>query len=242
MSIAVMSHVWEHSQHSEGTLLVLLALADYANDKGQSWPSVGSLARKARLSERQTRYVLRKLEETGEIKTAVKAGPKGSNLYQIAMVGAETAPPRRGSLAQQVGQLEVMGGGNLAQVMGQSTAPESVIEPSIEPSEEPLRPNGRTRPRDPLFDAIAEVCQVDPATAGATIGKVKAVLSKAGYSPEEVKAFGVLWWGAGFRKVPPTPWQVQGGIGNVRGGGMPRPEPKGMAAIRAYEEEQRGRQ
>jgi hypothetical protein len=63
-----MARIWAHSQRKDGELLVMLALADFANDAGESWPSIPILAQKARLTERQTRKVLAKLEAAGEIR------------------------------------------------------------------------------------------------------------------------------------------------------------------------------
>jgi hypothetical protein len=63
-----MARVWSQSQRKDGELLVMLALADFANDAGESWPSIPTLAQKARLTERQTRRVLSKLETVGEIR------------------------------------------------------------------------------------------------------------------------------------------------------------------------------
>lgn len=83
MSIAAISYVWQHSKQEGGALLVMLALADYADDQGYSFPAVSTLARKARLSERQTQRVLKLLVEAGEIKVLPNEGRAGSNLYQI---------------------------------------------------------------------------------------------------------------------------------------------------------------
>jgi hypothetical protein len=74
MSVKVMARVWAHSQRKDGELLVMLALADFSNDAGESWPSIPILAQKARLSERQTRKVLAKLEEAGEIRRTKSTG------------------------------------------------------------------------------------------------------------------------------------------------------------------------
>lgn len=67
MSIKVMTRVWEHAQYKEGTLLVLLALADYADDRGVCWPAQPEIASKARLTDRQVRNVINQLVEDGEI-------------------------------------------------------------------------------------------------------------------------------------------------------------------------------
>ena len=63
----MISAVWERSKQHGGYLLVLLALADFADDQGCAWPSVATLSRKARLSERQTRRALRHRIKEGEI-------------------------------------------------------------------------------------------------------------------------------------------------------------------------------
>ena len=68
MSVKVMARVWAHSRRKDGELLVMLALADFANDEGESWPSIPVLAQKARLTDRQARRVLSKLEQAGEIR------------------------------------------------------------------------------------------------------------------------------------------------------------------------------
>ena len=53
MSIAWMNYVWEHSDQKGTSLLLLLAIADHANDDGICWPSVARLAHKARTTKRQ---------------------------------------------------------------------------------------------------------------------------------------------------------------------------------------------
>ncbi len=78
------------------------------------------------------------------------------------------------------------------------------------------------REQDVLFNAIAKICCVDPATAGASIGNVKAALLKAKppYSADEVLAYGELRAADPFwrDKGPPTLWQLKERIGIVRNG------------------------
>jgi hypothetical protein len=86
MSVKVMSRVWAHSQRKDGELLVLLALADFSNDAGESWPSLKVLAQKARLTRRQTIRVLKKLEQVGEIrKSPSNGGRNRRNHYFITL-------------------------------------------------------------------------------------------------------------------------------------------------------------
>jgi predicted ArsR family transcriptional regulator len=70
-----MTEVWEHSD-AEGTArLVLLALADHADDETRaSWPSVAHIARKTRVSPATARRQLHALQELGEIRIQQNAG------------------------------------------------------------------------------------------------------------------------------------------------------------------------
>jgi Helix-turn-helix domain len=76
MSIKLMTHVWDHGQHSGTELLMLLALADHANDDGICWPSIARLAARCRIQPRQAINVLHKLEQAGDI-TVQRGGGRG---------------------------------------------------------------------------------------------------------------------------------------------------------------------
>lgn len=87
MSVKIMARVWAQSTRKDGELLVLLALADFANDAGECWPSIPILAEKARLTERQVRRVLDKLEEIGEIRRIRSSGGRNKRTrYSIALL------------------------------------------------------------------------------------------------------------------------------------------------------------
>jgi hypothetical protein len=78
-----MSSVWEKSDLGGTELLCLLAISDFANDRGIAFPSVATLAKKIRMSERNTHYLLKKLVEKGELEIEVNAGPGGCNLFRV---------------------------------------------------------------------------------------------------------------------------------------------------------------
>lgn len=79
------------------------------------------------------------------------------------------------------------------------------------------------RPRDELFDAVAEVSGRDPGSAGALIGTaVKRLRSaKPPFTPEEVREFGRrFWelcpWAVEDNRVRPTPTEIPSHIGQLR--------------------------
>ncbi|MFC7544855.1 helix-turn-helix domain-containing protein [Plantactinospora sp. GCM10030261] len=81
-----MTWVWDHSPAGGNERLVLLAIADNAaDDGGNAWPSLGTLARKTRLDERTVRRIIRRLEDAGQLAVAVAAGPGGTNRYTVIM-------------------------------------------------------------------------------------------------------------------------------------------------------------
>ena len=62
MSIKVMTWVWDNSPTAGTELLLLLAIADQADDRGtNAWPSLRSLARRTRLDPRTVQRVIRRL-------------------------------------------------------------------------------------------------------------------------------------------------------------------------------------
>jgi DNA-binding MarR family transcriptional regulator len=85
MSIAIMTRVWSESQHKGSELLLLLAIADNANDQGIAYPSVRTLAKKTRLHPHHVKKLLRVLEASGELVTHIGTGPRGCNEYQIKL-------------------------------------------------------------------------------------------------------------------------------------------------------------
>lgn len=90
MSLRALTSVWDASTQEGGPLLVMLALADNANDQMVAYPSVPTIARKSRLSERQVRRILRDLEQAGEIKVIGK-GRNNVNKYLLTpSMAAET--------------------------------------------------------------------------------------------------------------------------------------------------------
>ena len=84
MSVRVSNWVWQRSAQSGSSLVVMLALADHAHDDGGgAYPSVKSLAEKARMSERQVRRILHQVRDDGEIEIALREGLGKVNVYRF---------------------------------------------------------------------------------------------------------------------------------------------------------------
>ncbi|WP_083195216.1 helix-turn-helix domain-containing protein [Pararhodobacter sp. CCB-MM2] len=83
MSIRMMTEVWANGPSNQSELLVLLALADFADDDGFCWPSMASIATKARIEERSARRVIRRLEDAGWLSVKVGNGRRGCSEYRV---------------------------------------------------------------------------------------------------------------------------------------------------------------
>lgn len=145
MSIKVMAKVWEWSQAESASLLLMLALADHADDDGLCYPGVERLARKCRISPRSVQRHLKELEGIGEIRVDVGRGVTvqggATNRYRIT-VNASGQPRTQSGVNLTGGDkpgLEVVtnraGSGDIA------LSPESSVEPS-ERTVIPLTPGG----------------------------------------------------------------------------------------------------
>lgn len=95
MSIKITSLVWERfPAETQSELLVMLALADWSNDEGLSWPSIPRLAGKSRISERGARNTLHDLRVRNVISYQDNSGGKGkSNRYLINVKWLQTLQP-----------------------------------------------------------------------------------------------------------------------------------------------------
>jgi Helix-turn-helix domain len=89
MSVHATSAVWKTRVGDSSAKLVLLKLADNANDAGVAWPSRQTLARECEMSEKTVDRKLEFLVDAGLISKHVRHTPKGrqtSNLYRLLVV------------------------------------------------------------------------------------------------------------------------------------------------------------
>jgi hypothetical protein len=84
MSIKVMSEVWDDKTiNSRAELLVMLTLADHARDDGICWPSIDTIASKARATSRGIYKIISRLERLGKISIDSGAGEHSTNVYRV---------------------------------------------------------------------------------------------------------------------------------------------------------------
>jgi hypothetical protein len=81
MSIDCTNRVWEHSNEKGSALLLLLAIADYADENGLACASLGVLAARIRMSRRQTLRLVARLQDAAELLVLRRAGR--GNLYVV---------------------------------------------------------------------------------------------------------------------------------------------------------------
>jgi hypothetical protein len=87
-----MTWVWDHAEVAGTELLLLLAIADHADDHGgNAWPSIATLAAKTRLDPRTVRRVITRLEAAGHLVVTRRAGRSQTNRYALVMT-APTEP------------------------------------------------------------------------------------------------------------------------------------------------------
>ena len=131
MSMLLMAKAMSIKVGNSGRKLVLLKLADNANDHGECWPSHAYIADQCEIGKSTVRRKLKELEDCGFLKTnnRFKDGAQQSNLITLTIQNGR-----------------VMGGVTASTPHAQSEqggcperAPESVIESTIESVNEPTR-------------------------------------------------------------------------------------------------------
>lgn len=97
MSVQLIARVWADpyfTQAQKTELLVALALADFARkEDGKAWPSIDTLAMKARTSVRCAQIACKALQVAGKLKVQPGGGQNGTNAYYLLYTPAADAPP-----------------------------------------------------------------------------------------------------------------------------------------------------
>jgi hypothetical protein len=207
MSVRILSSVWDRAQYEGPAFVVLLALADWADDEGRCYPSITKLARKARLGLTATKSALKRLRSDGVLDVETAGNSKTSNRYRLLVesmgrspgdLGRETTTVAR---RPRVGRETTEGGSPDDLGVGRETAPirhRSVNEPSIKPSTRFVLPASISETIWADYEEMRRKLK-RPLTPKARELAVKEILKlqAAGYHPQEVIEQSILnsWQG-----------------------------------------------
>ena len=129
MSIEALNWAWSVPDVSPAQKLVLLALANYADERGRCWPSIRTVSDRTCLARRTVSRALETLGKVGLVKVDRRNrddGSQSSNIYQL--------PVKKGCQPDTGGCQSDMGG-------GRGDMPRGVTVTHHEPSLEPSRNN-----------------------------------------------------------------------------------------------------
>jgi hypothetical protein len=110
MSIKVMAWAWEQATTSSGEKLVLLALADHANDDGQCWPGMERIGQKCGMGKRQVSNHVQRLIEAGLLGTTRRCRDDhkySTYLYQLNLSSSGNGVPLGQEKPSSAGPAEV---------------------------------------------------------------------------------------------------------------------------------------
>lgn len=154
MSFEAVSWALKESGHFGTDLLVLISLAERANESGEAWPSHKDLAKRSRVSERQIRRSMKKLIESGEVEQIHRYSPGRPTRYRMTWMPC----PRRSRSCKGAAKRTAaadMNSGHQRPVSPDSgvhndrTASASINkEPSTNHQTEPSGHKGKSRPRN----------------------------------------------------------------------------------------------
>ena len=131
--------------------LVLIKLADNANDVGECWPSYQHIADQCEINRSTVRKHIKNLEEQRLLRIENRDGPKGnsSNLYFLTLGGVGTKSTGVGPESTPVGPQPT------PPVGPESTRTSHSFEPVIEPVEKPVaKAPSRTKAKAVKFDPV----------------------------------------------------------------------------------------
>lgn len=133
MSIKAMTRIWDDFPGGGGSeLLALLALADWSDDEGYSWPSIQSVANKTRLSRSQAQRVLHGLRDAGFVTVVANAqgGKPGATCRYKINFDAMTGRTHATGSVHATGRTHAQDGSHGCTKRGSADATQTVIEPS----------------------------------------------------------------------------------------------------------------
>lgn len=229
MSIKETSRVWETSKQDSTALLLLLSLADCADDWGHCWPGRKFLAKHARCDIATVSRLVAKLIRDDELYAARQTG-RGTHYVILCGLSPADQIDRRRKLDKLFPGSDILqlppnqssdsvittGSDGVITRGSDIDTGKTVLDPSVEPSLEPsIAPTPRTKPAkepkprkaNPIFDAIAKGSfSISDSSklngAGGRVGALVAWLKEADpdCTPEKLEQF-YSWYAAEFSEA-----------------------------------------
>lgn len=183
MSMLLMVQAMQVSVGNPLRKLVLIKLADNANDYGECWPSYQHIADQCEIGKSTVRKHIKDLEKSGLLQIENRKGPKGnaSNIYKLTLT--PIAPNSTGVAADST-----------PPVAPDSTGTSHSLEPVKEPKEKSTKkesldfsPLGFTAEQVNEFKRIRKHAKADITQRVInTIGKQLDLTRQAGYSNDQI--------------------------------------------------------
>lgn len=159
MSIKVMTWVWDHAQVKGGELLLLLAIADHADDEGRNaWPSLNRLVERTRVDRRTVQRLLRSLERNRLIMIEPSAGPHRTNRYTVLIQSNRDSGDYPQGVYNPVAKEAERHPGNMPPAAPSPSASRHLAAQRVAPAP----PNPSTTAQEP--STLSDVCPAKPAT------------------------------------------------------------------------------
>lgn len=158
MAVEISTAVWNgNARFKDGTLLVLLRLADYANNEGVCWPSIPRVAEFCRMSERQVQRILRTLESEGVVSVSQRGERHQCSIYTInvAWLGRVTLATSDAAKGD-IGAANADIGGGVRVTLEADKLSLMSPQASVDPSLEPPKNHQEGFPQIPLLLATIE--------------------------------------------------------------------------------------
>ena len=141
MSLRALSWALDAPIDSHGAKLLLIAIANYADDRGQAWPGQETLQRHVRANRKSIIRWISQLEAEGYLERKRRGGDgsgRRSNLYQLAIDEPKQSPTGDTSTAGQSPTQDTKGKVPLGTLAKSHSDPSKVPLVTHEPLEEPL--------------------------------------------------------------------------------------------------------
>ena len=165
MSMLLTAQAFKVKVGNAARKLVLLKLADNANDQGECWPSYQHIADQCEISKRSAMYHIQALCDAGMVEKVVrKGGPKGnsSNMYQITLGSETTASGSANSAPPSANHSLPSATDALPPSADSAPRTSHSSESVIEPINEPVAPGADASAAGPVSGQLITAEKVEP--------------------------------------------------------------------------------